>query len=191
MSCRRSSNGWQRTATAWSAASASTNTSGAWPRCGGQRGSSSRWPNESIDPGLLKPPNVARRSGRARAQRCRFRVAERPSLDRSGKRFGTGPVDRAGDRLTYPPGGRSREGCVRSPVVVIDRVQQPAVAFLNEIEKPKPWSVVASRNRDNEAQVGFHERSPCALVARLCGPCEPYLIVGFQKGETADLGQVH
>ena len=47
--CRRSLNGWQRTATAWSAASASTSTSGAWPPCAGQRGSSFPSPSESTD----------------------------------------------------------------------------------------------------------------------------------------------
>ena len=50
MTCKRSSNGWQRTATAWSAASASTSTSGAWPPCAGRRGSSSPSPSESTDP---------------------------------------------------------------------------------------------------------------------------------------------
>lgn len=38
--CRRRWTGWLRTATAWSAASVSTRTRGAWPTCAGQRGSS-------------------------------------------------------------------------------------------------------------------------------------------------------
>jgi hypothetical protein len=69
-------------------------------------------------------------------------------------------------------------------------LHQPKVALLDEIEEPKPWSVVPVRNRDNKAQVGFHERSPRALVARLCGPCERNLIVGCQKREAVDFGQV-
>jgi len=40
---RQRSTGWLRTATAWSAASVNTRTSGAWPTYAGQRGSSSHW----------------------------------------------------------------------------------------------------------------------------------------------------
>jgi catechol 2,3-dioxygenase-like lactoylglutathione lyase family enzyme len=43
------STGWQRTATGWSAASASTNTAGAWPTCADRRGSSCPWPSASAD----------------------------------------------------------------------------------------------------------------------------------------------
>ena len=46
---RRSSTGWLRTATTWSAASVSTRTSGAWRTCADRRGSSWPWPSESTD----------------------------------------------------------------------------------------------------------------------------------------------
>jgi catechol 2,3-dioxygenase-like lactoylglutathione lyase family enzyme len=46
---RRPSTGWPRTVTAWSAASVSTSTSGAWPTCVDRRGSSCPWLNESAD----------------------------------------------------------------------------------------------------------------------------------------------
>ena len=47
--CGRRSTSWLRTATAWSAASVSTRTSGAWPTFAGQRGSSFRWLSGSAD----------------------------------------------------------------------------------------------------------------------------------------------
>jgi catechol 2,3-dioxygenase-like lactoylglutathione lyase family enzyme len=51
----RLSIGWLRTATAWSAASVSTSTSGAWRTCAGRRESSCPWPSESTDPRASKP----------------------------------------------------------------------------------------------------------------------------------------
>jgi len=49
MTSRRPSTGWPRTATAWSAASVSTSTSGAWPTCADRRGSSCPWLSGSAD----------------------------------------------------------------------------------------------------------------------------------------------
>jgi hypothetical protein len=43
---------WPRTATGWSAASASTSTAGAWPTCADRRGSSCPWPSASADAAL-------------------------------------------------------------------------------------------------------------------------------------------
>ena len=40
---------WPRTAMGWSAVSASTSTSGAWPTCADRRGSSCLWPSASAD----------------------------------------------------------------------------------------------------------------------------------------------
>src|ERR1039457_3055546 len=46
---RPPSTGSPWTATGWSAASASTSTSGAWPTCAGRKGSSCPWPSASAD----------------------------------------------------------------------------------------------------------------------------------------------
>src|SRR5436190_10220155 len=46
----RGSTGWLRTATAWSAASVSTRTSGAWPTFAGKRGLSFPWLSGSAEP---------------------------------------------------------------------------------------------------------------------------------------------
>src|SRR5260370_7679076 len=49
---RRLSTGWLWTATAWSATSVNTRTSGGWPTCAGRRESSWPWPSESTDTAL-------------------------------------------------------------------------------------------------------------------------------------------
>src|SRR5215216_98154 len=47
--CKRPSTDWRRTATAWSAASVSTSTSGAWRTYADPRESSCPWPSGSTD----------------------------------------------------------------------------------------------------------------------------------------------
>jgi glyoxalase/bleomycin resistance protein/dioxygenase superfamily protein len=62
--CRRRSTACLRTDTDWSAALASTRTSGAWHTSAGPKGSLSRWPNGSADARVIAARHASfRRSG--------------------------------------------------------------------------------------------------------------------------------
>src|SRR5918994_2991997 len=72
--------------------------------------------------------------------------------------------DRAGNRLADPP-CRIRRELVTAPIFeLVDRLHQPDVAFLNQVEELQTAVGVFLRNRHDETEVGFDQ-----LLLRLFG----------------------
>ncbi len=63
--------------------------------------------------------------------------------------------DRAGDRLTDPPGRIGREFIAAAVLELVDRLHQADVAFLNKIKELQAAVGVFLGNRDHQAQVGL------------------------------------
>jgi hypothetical protein len=65
--------------------------------------------------------------------------------------------DRAGDRLPNPPRRVGRELVAAAVLELVDRLHQPDVAFLNQVEELQAAIGVFLRNRDHQAEVGFDQ----------------------------------
>src|SRR5690606_12557338 len=63
--------------------------------------------------------------------------------------------DRAGDRLTYPPGGVGRELVAAAVLELVDRLHQADVALLDQVQELQAAVGVFLGDRDDEAQVGL------------------------------------
>jgi hypothetical protein len=63
--------------------------------------------------------------------------------------------DRAGDRLTDPPGGVGRELVAAAVFELVDRLHQADVAFLDQVQELQAAVGVFLGDRDHEAQVGL------------------------------------
>src|SRR5690606_15464901 len=79
-----------------------------------------------------------------------------------------GVGDAAGDRLADPPRGVGGELEALAPVELLDGVHQAEVALLDQVEERQARRLVLLRDRDDEAQVGLHERR-LGLLAQLRG----------------------
>ena len=63
--------------------------------------------------------------------------------------------DRAGDRLTDPPGGVGRELVAAAVLELVDRLHQADVAFLDQVQELQAAVGVFLGDGDHEAQVGL------------------------------------
>jgi hypothetical protein len=63
--------------------------------------------------------------------------------------------DRASDRLADPPRRIGREFVAAAVLEFIDRLYQPDIAFLDQVEELQPTVGVFLGDRDHEAQIGL------------------------------------
>src|ERR1035437_7938889 len=101
--------------------------------------------------GRLAPPPLHERARGANQLVDRLDHVDR---DTNGSRL---VRDRAGDRLADPPRGVGRELVAAAVLELVDRLHQPDVAFLDQVEELQPAVRVLLRDRDDEAEVGLDE----------------------------------
>src|SRR5215211_7876465 len=68
------------------------------------------------------------------------------------------------NRLADPPRRVRRELEALAPVELLDRVHQPEVALLHEVEEGKPRRLVLLGDRDHQPQVGLDELAASRLA---------------------------
>ena len=72
--------------------------------------------------------------------------------------------DRSRDRLANPPRGVRREFVTSAIFVLVDSSHQPAVTFLDEVQKTEATVAVLLGDRHNESQVSAGEVLHCEFV---------------------------
>ena len=99
--------------------------------------------------------------------------------------------DVADDVGADPPHRVRREAHAAVRVEVLDRLEQPDVALLHEVEQVVDGALVLARDHHDEAEIRGDEvprRLPVALLLPLDG--ELVLLLARQDGDAADLGEV-
>ena len=99
--------------------------------------------------------------------------------------------DRAGDRLTDPPGRIRRE--LESFLIIefFHRLHQSQIAFLNEIEKEHAPADIALCNRHHQPEVGFGKPFFRGLVPVLHVLGQLDLLVRGKQRHFADIFEIH
>ena len=97
--------------------------------------------------------------------------------------------ERAGHRLTDPPGRVGRELEVAAPVELLDRADQAEDALLDQIQEAQALTAVVLRDRHDEAQVRLDHAALGEHVAGLDALGELDLLDLGQQRIAADLGQ--
>ncbi len=98
--------------------------------------------------------------------------------------------DGARHRLADPPRRVGRELEALRPVELLDRPDQPEVAFLDQVEQRQARARVHLRDRDDETQVALDEVLLRPLVAGVLAPRELVLLLARQQRAVADLAHV-
>ena len=93
-----------------------------------------------------------------------------------------GVGDAAGDGLADPPRGVGRELEPLAPVELLDRVHQPEVALLDEVEQRQARRLVFLGDRHHQAEVRLNEgalglQAPALLAAQI-----PAAVIGERAG---------
>ena len=81
------------------------------------------------------------------------------------------------DCLSYPPGRISREAETALGIELLDGVDQPEVAFFDQIEERQASINITARDLDNETQVALDHSLARCFVAGLRAPRKLLLFV--------------
>ena len=98
-----------------------------------------------------------------------------------------GVRDASGDRLTDPPRGVGRELEPLAPVELLDRVHEPEVALLDEVQQREARGLVLLRDRHHEPQVRLDELA-LRVVAALGDAAQLLLARGRELRGRLELG---
>ena len=99
--------------------------------------------------------------------------------------------NRAGDGLTYPPGGVSGKFEALLIIELFHGLHQAEIALLDKVEKEHAAPHVPFGDGDDQAEVGFGKALFRRFVAVLHMLRQLNLLVGGKQGHPADVFQVH
>ena len=99
--------------------------------------------------------------------------------------------DGPGNSLTNPPGSISGKLITLAIIKLLHSLDQPQIAFLDQIEKLHATAHIFFRNADHQTEICLRQALFCLLVAQLHALCQLNFLVRGKQRNLADFLQVH